>query len=96
MEEIILDKVEWSAPEYKHKDKSVDFIWTIGLIAIVMCIIAIWKQNYIFSIFIFISGCALILFSIRPPEEINFLIETEGFSLGKDKYEWKKINGFNN
>jgi len=95
MEEIILEKVEWSAPEYKHKDKSVDFIWTIGLIAIIMCIIAIWKQNYIFSIFIFISGCALILFSIRPPEEINFLIETEGFSLGKDKYEWKKIKGFN-
>ncbi len=95
MEEIILDRIEWSAPEYKHKDKSVDFIWTIGLVTLVMCAIAIWQQNYVFAIFIFISGCALVMFSIRPPEEITFLIETSGMSLGKDKYEWKKIKGFN-
>lgn len=94
MEEIILEKIQWQAPEYKHKDKSIDFIWTIGLIAIVMCGLAIWKQNYVFAIFIFISGCTLIFFSIRSPEEITFSIETEGFSLGKDKYEWKKIKGF--
>ena len=94
MEEIILDTINWSAPEYKHKDKSVDFIWTIGIIALVMCGIAIWKQNYVFAVFIFISGCTLILFSIRPPEEINFSIGTEGFTLGKDKYTWKKIKGF--
>ena len=94
MEEILLEKIEWTAPEYKHKDKSVDFIWAIGLVAIIMCGLAIWKQNYVFSIFIFISGCALILFSLRPPEEINFAIETDGFTLGRDKYTWKKIKGF--
>ena len=94
MEEIILDKINWSAPEYKHKDKSMDFIWTIGLVAVVMCILAIWKQNYVFAVFIFISGCTLILFSIRPPEEISFSIETEGFTLGKDNYPWKKVKGF--
>lgn len=94
MEEIILDKIEWQAPEYKHKDKSVDFLWTIGLVALVMLGLAIWNQNYIFAVFIFISGGTLILFSIREPENINFIIETSGLSLGKDKYEWKKIKGF--
>jgi hypothetical protein len=94
MEEIILEKIEWQAPEYKHKDKSVDFLWTIGLVALVMLGFAIWKQNYIFAVFIFISGGTLILFSIRKPENINFIIETSGLSLGKDKYEWKKIKGF--
>ena len=94
MEEIILDTIEWQAPEYKHKDKSVDFIWTIGVIAIVMCGIAIWKENYVFAIFIFISACTLIMFSIRPPLDITFKIETSGISLDKDKYDWKKIKGF--
>ncbi|MFA7000388.1 MAG: hypothetical protein WC241_04760 [Candidatus Paceibacterota bacterium] len=94
MEEIILDKIEWQAPEYKHKDKSVDFIWTIGVVALVMLGLAIWQANYVFAVFIFISGGTLILFSIREPENINFIIETSGLSLGKDKYEWKKIKGF--
>ena len=95
MEEIIIDKIEWSAPEYKHKEKSVDFIWTIGLVAFVSCIIALCLKNYLFSVFIFVSGACLILFSIRPPEDINFSIETEGLTLGRDKYDWKKIKFFN-
>ena len=94
MEEIIINKTEWSAPEYKHEEKSIDFIWAIGLIALVMCVIATWKQNYLFAIFIFISGCSLVLFSIRHPQEVNFSIETSGLTMGKDKYEWKKIKGF--
>ena len=94
MEEIVLNTIEWSAPEYKHKEKSVDFIWTIGLVAIVACIIAVWKSNYLFAIFIIISGGTLILFSIRNPLDVIFSIKTEGFSLGKNKYEWKKIKGF--
>lgn len=95
MEEIIIEKIEWSAPEYRHKEKSVDFIWTIGLVALVSCIIALWLKNYLFSVFIFISGACLILFSIRPPSDVNFSIETDGISLGKDKYDWKKIKFFN-
>jgi len=94
MEEIILEKIEWHAPEYKHEEKSVDFLWTVGLIALVMCVIAIWKANYVFAIFIIISAASLALFSIRHPEDILFSIETSGLSLGKDKYEWKKIKGF--
>ena len=95
MEEIILDKIEWQAPEYKHKDKSIDFIWAIGLVAIVMCGFAIWQANYVFAIFILVSAATLILFSIRQPQNVIFIIETSGFSMGKDKYEWKKIKGFN-
>ncbi|MFA6355061.1 MAG: hypothetical protein WCW65_01390 [Candidatus Paceibacterota bacterium] len=94
MEEIVLEKIEWQAPEYKHKDKSMDFLWTILLIALVMCVFAVWKANYVFAIFIIVGAASLILFSIRRPEDMTFTIETSGLSLGKDKYEWKKIKGF--
>ncbi|MFA6386770.1 MAG: hypothetical protein WCW04_03320 [Candidatus Paceibacterota bacterium] len=94
MEEIILNKIEWQAPEYKHEEKSVDFFWTIGVIALIMFVIAVWQQNYVFAIFILVSALSLFLFSIRPPQVMTFVIETSGLSLGKDKYEWKKIKGF--
>ena len=94
MDEIILDKIEWSAPEYKHKEKSVDFLWTIGVIAIVLSGGAIWLHNYLFAVFVLISGASLILFSVRHPDEVHFIIETSGITLGKDKYPWKKIKGF--
>jgi len=94
MEEIIIDTVEWFAPEYDHKERHADWFWTIGLISLVVCGIAIWMHNYLFAVFVFISGCCLIMFTMRPPEELHFKIETEGLSMGREKYEWKKIKGF--
>jgi len=94
MDEIIIDKIEWTAPEYKHEDKSMDFLWAIGVVTIVVFGLAIWKQNYLFSIFILISGASLVLFSVRRPQDITYKIETGGLTLGKDYYEWKKIKGF--
>ncbi len=94
MEEIILKTITWSAPEYKHKEKSMDFLWAIGLITIIAGGVAIWLSNYVFAIFIFIAGATLILFSIRHPQEVSFSIETEGLTMSKDKYPWKRIKGF--
>lgn len=95
MEEIPLDTIEWSASEYNHKERSNDWFWGLGLIAILACILAIWIHNYLFAIFILISGASLMLFNIRHPQEIKFSITTGGLTLGKDKYEWKSIQGFN-
>lgn len=95
MEEITINKIEWSAPEYKHEDKSMDFLWTIGLVTLVVFGLAIWKNNYLFAVFIAISGASLLFFSIRQPEEISFSIDTTGLSMGKNKYIWKDVKGFN-
>ncbi len=95
MEEIALNTIEWSAPEYDHKERSVDWFWTIGLVTLIATIVAIWFASYVFAIFIFISGGCLIMFTLRPPLEINFSIETEGLTIGKDMYEWKNLKGFN-
>jgi len=94
MEEIILKKTEWSALEYKHEEKSIDFFWALGLISVVFCIVAIWYQNYLFGVFILVAGGSLFLFTIRHPKEIMYSIETSGLTMGKDKYMWKDVVGF--
>jgi hypothetical protein len=95
VEEITINKIEWSAPEYIHKDRDTDWFWAMGLATLVVFLIAIWIKNYLFGIFIIISGCCLALFNIRHPEEINFSIENNGITMGRDKYDWKSIKSFN-
>lgn len=95
MDEIKINTIEWSAPEYSHKERDNDWFWTIGLIAIVGCGIAVWLHNYIFAVFIFISGCCLIMFTMRPPQEVTFIVETKGLTMGRDFHTWKSIKSFN-
>lgn len=95
MDEIKLNKVEWSVPEYLHKERGNDWFWTIGLITLVAFGTAIWFHNYVFAIFLLISGCCLIMFTIRHPQEVTYTIETKGISMGKDLYSWKSLKSFN-
>lgn len=95
MDEIIINKIEWSTLEHEHKEHSVDWFWAIGLITIISCVISIWLSNYLFSIFILISGASLILVSIRHPQEMTFIIETKGLTMGRNSFLWKDIKGFN-
>jgi len=95
LDEIKIDTIEWSAPEYSHKERGNDWFWTIGLIAIVACGFAVWLHNYIFAVFIFISGATLIMFTMREPQETTFIIENSGVTLGRELHEWNGIKSFN-
>lgn len=93
-EEINIETISWSAPEHIHKERTIDWYWTVGLITIVAVGVAIWTKNYVFAIFILVSGASLGLVSIRHPKEINFTIENKGLTIGRDFYDWSRIKGF--
>lgn len=95
MDEIQLNTISWSAPEYTHKERGNDWFWAIGIITVVACGIAIWLHNYVFAIFLLVSGGSLIMFTLRHPQDVTYTIETNGLSMGKDLYEWKVLKSFN-
>jgi len=94
-EEITIDKIEWSALEYNHKEHSPDWYWAVGLIVLAVFVIAIWTGSYLFGIFVVISGASLFLLNLRHPHEVKFSITNEGLTIDKDTYEWEKIKSFN-
>ena len=95
MDEIKLNTISWSAPEYTHKERGNDWFWTIGIVTIVACGIALWLHNNVFAIFLLVSGGCLIMFTLRHPQDVIYIIETKGLSMGKDLYEWKGLKSFN-
>lgn len=94
MQEEILNSISWETLEYEHRNHSTDFLWSIGLMTIVSAVLAIILRNYLFSVFIIISGFCLIIFSIRKPEKITCLVDNSKISLGRDEYVWKNIKNF--
>jgi hypothetical protein len=93
--EIELNKIEWVGKEYEFKERSVDWFWAVGLICLVSVGVSVWFHNFVFAIFLFISGVSIIILNHRKPLEVSFIIESKGITLGKDLYEWNKIKGFN-
>lgn len=93
-QEITIERIEWQAPEYTHKERSTDWFWSIGLGALALCIGAVWFHNYVFAIFILISGASLIMFTLRHPQIMTFAIDKEGLIIDKEVHPWNKVKGF--
>ena len=70
--EIKLETIEWMSPEYIQKNHSVDWYWALVLITLLSVIIAMAKGNYIFGIFLFLSGASLFVFSLKKPYNLKY------------------------
>ncbi len=94
MDKTIITPIEWSAPEYTHKARTNDWYWSIGLVALVGMVGALWFHNYIFAIFILVSGVCLILFTLRLPQEVTFVVKETGIGIAREDHPWSEIKGF--
>lgn len=93
-EKIIIETKSWEAPEYVHVSRNMDWIWSVGLISIVLAIITFWFHNPLFGIFLLISGALLIILTLRKPNIIKFEINSDEIKTGNKSYSIKKIKGF--
>lgn len=86
--------LEWNSPEYTQHKKSVDWYWAVGIITIAGTVASFIFGNYLFGIFVLLSGVLAFYFSIRKPEEIHFSITNQGIIAGAIKYPYDGIKYF--
>ena len=87
--------IHWSALEYDHKDKTIDWFWAVGLSALAGAVIAILYKNYFFGIFLILAGICMGMFGARKPGMVEVGIFEDYIIVGDRKYEWKTVHAFN-
>jgi len=88
------NELEWSALDYEHKTRSVDWYWAVGIIAVCGSIAAIIYKDPLFAVFIILSAGILIYFSFRPPEMISYKINRSGLYIDKKLYTYQHLKSF--
>lgn len=84
----------WSAPEYREKDRSVDWFWALGVIAVSSAVAAIIYKNYLFAVFIILAAVVLGFLAVRTPETISFKITAKDVEFGREKYPYQRLKSF--
>jgi len=87
-------KIEWDAHEYEHKERSSDWFWAVGIIAVSISIVSIILGNIIFGILVLISAFTLLLFANRPPNTLHVVVDEKGVTLGKIRYPYSTLESF--
>jgi len=86
--------VEWQAPEYEHRERSLDWQWSMGLAGLLLAVIFFYFGNFLFALVILLSVMVIIIYSRRPPQEITFAITPKGLRAGKELYPFPSIKSF--
>ncbi|MES2087976.1 MAG: hypothetical protein V4467_03205 [Patescibacteria group bacterium] len=86
--------LEWEAYEYNYTEKSADWYWAVGIIAVSVAITAVLFNNVLFAIFIILSLCTLMLYANRKPNLLPIKLDNRGIQEGKIRYLYSSIESF--
>ena len=88
------DTILWHGPEYKHKNKTVDWFWAVGIIAVSGTVASILFKNYLFAIFLIVSTFLLFVFSIKKPKTLEFELTKKGIRYNSSFIPFHSIKAF--
>lgn len=89
-----INLVSWQTFEYIHKDKTADWYWIVGIVAISVALIAIILNNIIFGVLVIVAAFTLSLVASRKPDIITVEIDNMGVKAGKTRYPYTFLESF--
>ncbi len=86
--------ISWQDYEYDHKEKSSDWFWALGIIALSSAVTAMMFENVLFALLIIIAAFTVALFTSKKPHLIHFEINKRGVSIDTTLYIYKTLEAF--
>jgi hypothetical protein len=86
--------LRWSAYEHDHIERSVDWFWALGIIAVCAALVSILFHDVLFSILILIAATTIGLLARTPPDIIEFELSERGIKVGDTMHRFEEIISF--
>jgi hypothetical protein len=84
----------WEAHEEKHIERTNDWYWGLGLIAVFGSAGAFLTKNFLFGVFIILAAVVVFLSARKPKEKTFFQITAKGVRRSDTLYRYKTIDSF--
>lgn len=88
------NSITWEGLEYPLRNRSSDWYWAIGIIAVALSATFVIFSNYLFAILIIIGSMTLVMFAKRTPRLIRFEINEKGIISDKLFYPYDSLESF--
>lgn len=86
--------ISWTVITHVHKEHSVDWYWSAGIIAVVAAGISIWLGNLLFALIILVAVGSLGGLFMRGPREHAVRVDNRGVSIDGTLYPYRSIKSF--
>lgn len=77
-----------------HRERTNDWYWALGLIAIVAAGLSVWLGNLLFGILILLCAGSIAALAMRGPREHSVEIDPRGVSVDGTLYPYRTLKSF--
>ncbi|MEL6802886.1 MAG: hypothetical protein AAFO91_03780 [Bacteroidota bacterium] len=86
--------VVWEAPEHSHQERSNDWFWALGIIALGGAAAAIFLGNFLLTLLIIIGAAVIALIASREPAIIEYAVTVRGVKIGNTIYPYTTLESY--
>ena len=91
---MAVQKLYWETLEYEHKEKSSDWYWALGIIAVSIAITAVILDNVLFAVLILLGTFLAAVFATKKPDVIRCQINDRGVLINRTFYPYRELESF--
>lgn len=89
-----MEPLSWTTLEFEKKDRHSDWVWWVGLTALLAALVAFFYGNIFFGIFIIVAGVVMIIYARKHPQELTITITDQGISINETSIIYADIKAF--
>lgn len=86
--------ISWDVVTHVHKERTTDWYWALGLVALVAAGLSLWLGNFLFAVIIVMAAGSLGMLAARGPREHSVHISQQGVSIDGTLYAYRSIQSF--
>ena len=86
--------IVWTAHEHTQNEKTTDWFWALGIVAISSAIVAILFKNVLFGVLILVAASTMALLASRESRERTFALTPRGIMVDEQLFPYKMLVSF--
>jgi hypothetical protein len=86
--------ITWQVSTHEHKDRSADWYWTLGLLALGGAGLSVFFGNLLFAVILLLGGGCIGALAARGPREHAVRVDGKGLMLDGTIYPYRKLDSF--
>lgn len=86
--------VTWEAPAHHHTEKTSDWFWALGIIAISGSVAALFFGNLLLAILVILGALIMGILASREPEMTSYAVTTRGLRVGERLYPFGSLEAY--
>src|SRR3989344_5603808 len=86
--------IEWETLEYEYRERSSNWYWVVGLIALSLVIGAMVMKNFLLAILVLLGAFTLMLYAKRPPRRMRASVSRRGIQIHNSLFPFHTLRSF--